>query len=150
MSDELRPRTRLVHAGTRRSQYGETSEAIFLTQGFVYPDAETAEARFISSGPDEFVYARYGNPTTRMFEDRIASLEGAEDAFATASGMGAAGHTVEVSAAAAATARAVAPGMIHFIGRLRLLGAVRRPRVRGRRRSGASMANIAGQPALRW
>ncbi len=89
MSDELRPRTRLVHAGTRRSQYGETSEAIFLTQGFVYPDAETAEARFISSGPDEFVYARYGNPTTRMFEDRIASLEGAEDAFATASGMGA-------------------------------------------------------------
>lgn len=89
MSDELRPRTRLVHAGTRRSQYGETSEAIFLTQGFVYPDAETAEARFVTSGPDEFIYARYGNPTTRMFEDRIASLEGAEDAFATASGMAA-------------------------------------------------------------
>jgi len=83
------PRTRLVHGGTRRSQYGEMSEAIYLTQGFVYPDAETAEARFIESGPDEFIYARYGNPTVRMFEDRIAMLEGAEDAFATASGMAA-------------------------------------------------------------
>ena len=83
------PRTRLVHGGTRRSQYGEMSEAIYLTQGFVYPDAETAEARFIESGPDEFIYARYGNPTVRMFEDRIALLEGAEDAFATASGMAA-------------------------------------------------------------
>jgi len=65
------------------------SEAIYLTQGFAYPDAETAEARFITSGPDEFVYARYGNPTVRMFEDRMASIEGAEDAFATASGMAA-------------------------------------------------------------
>ena len=83
------PRTRAVHAGTRRSQYGEMSEAIFLTQGFVYPDAETAEARFAASGPDEFIYARYGNPTVAMFEDRIADLEGTEDAFATASGMAA-------------------------------------------------------------
>jgi O-succinylhomoserine sulfhydrylase len=78
-----------VHGGARRSQYGETSEAIFLTQGFVYPDAETAEARFIASGPDEFIYARYGNPTVRMFEERMATLEGAEAAFATASGMAA-------------------------------------------------------------
>ena len=83
------PRTRLVHAGTRRSQYGEVSEAIFLTQGFVYDTAEDAEARFIEAGPDEFIYARYGNPTVRMFEERIASLQGAEDAFATASGMAA-------------------------------------------------------------
>ncbi len=89
MSDDWQPRTRLVHGGTRRSQYGETSEAIFLTQGFVYPDAGTAEARFIASGPDEFIYARYGNPTVRMFEERMALLEGAEDAFATASGMAA-------------------------------------------------------------
>ena len=89
MSDDWSPRTRLVHGGTRRSQYGETSEAIFLTQGFVYPDAATAEARFIASGPDEFIYARYGNPTVRMFEERMAILEGAEDAFATASGMAA-------------------------------------------------------------
>jgi O-succinylhomoserine sulfhydrylase len=89
MSDDWSPRTRLVHSGVRRSQYGETSEAIFLTQGFVYPDAATAEARFIAAGPDEFIYARYGNPTVRMFEERMALLEGAEDAFATASGMAA-------------------------------------------------------------
>jgi O-succinylhomoserine sulfhydrylase len=87
-----RPRTRLVHAGHRRSAYGETSEAIFLTQGFVYPDAEAAEARFkgeLAEGEEGFVYARYGNPTVAMFEDRIAALEGAEAAFATASGMAA-------------------------------------------------------------
>jgi O-succinylhomoserine sulfhydrylase len=89
MSEDWSPRTRSVHGGSRRSQYGETAEAIFLTQGFVYPDAETAEARFIASGPDEFIYARYGNPTVRMFEERMALLEGAEDAFATASGMAA-------------------------------------------------------------
>ena len=82
-------RTRAVHAGTRRSQYGEVSEAIFLTQGFVYDTAEAAEARFVEIGPDEYIYARYGNPTVAMFEDRIAALEGAEAAFATASGMAA-------------------------------------------------------------
>lgn len=91
----MRPRTRLVHAGSRRSQYGETSEALFLTQGFLYPNAEAAEARF--KGEPEavgegFIYARYGNPTVAMFEDRIAAFEGAEAAFATASGM-AAVHT---------------------------------------------------------
>ncbi|RJL16534.1 O-succinylhomoserine sulfhydrylase [Paracoccus siganidrum] len=85
----LHPRTRAVHHGTRRSQYGEMAEAIFLTQGFVYDSAEQAEARFQGTGPDEFIYARYGNPTSRMFEDRIAALEGTEDAFATASGMAA-------------------------------------------------------------
>ncbi|MHC0053214.1 O-succinylhomoserine sulfhydrylase [Actibacterium sp. D379-3] len=82
-------RTKQVHAGTRRSQYGEVAEAIFLTQGFVYDTAEQAEARFVALGEDEFIYARYGNPTVRMFEERIAALEGAEDAFATASGMAA-------------------------------------------------------------
>jgi len=89
MTDGWKSRTRAVHGGTRRSQYGEVSEAIFLTQGFVYDTAEDAEARFIESGPDEFIYARYGNPTVAMFEERIAALEGAEDAFATASGMAA-------------------------------------------------------------
>ena len=83
------PRTKAVHAGTRRSQYGEMSEAIFMTQGFLYDTPEQAEARFIESDPDEFIYARYGNPTVKMFEDRIAALEGTEDAFATASGMAA-------------------------------------------------------------
>ncbi|MCT4332930.1 O-succinylhomoserine sulfhydrylase [Paracoccus sp. YLB-12] len=85
----LHPRTQAVHHGTRRSQYGEMAEAIFLTQGFVYDSAEQAEARFQGTGDDEFIYARYGNPTSRMFEDRIAALEGTEDAFATASGMAA-------------------------------------------------------------
>ncbi|MEP4199079.1 MAG: O-succinylhomoserine sulfhydrylase [Aliishimia sp.] len=89
MDNNWKKRTTAVHGGTRRSQYGEVSEAIFLTQGFVYDTAEAAEARFIESGPDEFIYARYGNPTVAMFEDRIAALEGAEDGFATASGMAA-------------------------------------------------------------
>ncbi|MDB9857718.1 O-succinylhomoserine sulfhydrylase [Amylibacter sp.] len=82
-------KTKLVHAGAKRSQYGELSEALYLTQGFLYESAEQAEARFIESGEDEFIYARYGNPTVRMFEERISVLEGAEDAFATASGMAA-------------------------------------------------------------
>ncbi len=82
-------RTVAVHGGARRSQYGEMAEAIYLTQGFAYPSAEAAEARFIKAGADEFIYARYGNPTVAAFEDRIAALEGAEAAFATASGMAA-------------------------------------------------------------
>jgi len=87
--DKWKKRTRAVHAGIRRSQYNEVSEAIFLTQGFVYDSAEEAEARFVKAGEDEFIYARYGNPTVAMFEDRIASLEGVEAGFATASGMAA-------------------------------------------------------------
>ncbi len=89
MSDNWKSGTKAVHAGTRRSQYGEVSESIFMTQGFVYETAEHAEQRFIETGDDEFIYARYGNPTVKMFEERIAALEGAEDAFATASGMAA-------------------------------------------------------------
>ena len=89
MTSDWNTRTKLVHSGIRRSQYGEVAEAIFLTQGFVYDTAEAAEARFVECGDDEFIYARYGNPTVRMFEERIAALEGSEDAFATASGMAA-------------------------------------------------------------
>ncbi len=89
MSSDWNRRTKLVHSGTRRSQYGEMAEAIFLTQGFVYPSAEAAEERFLHASDDEFIYARYGNPTTRMFEDRMAAIEGCEDAFACASGMAA-------------------------------------------------------------
>ena len=84
----LRPATRLVHGGTVRSQFGETSEAIFLTQGYVYPDMETAEARFKGESPG-FIYSRFSNPTVAMFEERMALLEGAEAARATASGMAA-------------------------------------------------------------
>jgi O-succinylhomoserine sulfhydrylase len=89
MMSDWNKRTKAVHHGIRRSQYGEVSEAIFMTQGFVYDSAEAAEARFIKAGADEFIYARYGNPTVAMFEDRIAALEGTEDGFATASGMAA-------------------------------------------------------------
>jgi O-succinylhomoserine sulfhydrylase len=84
----MRPATQLVHGGTQRSQFGETSEALFLTQGFVYPTMEAAEARF--NGEEKgFVYSRFSNPTVVMFEERMALLEGAEAARATASGMAA-------------------------------------------------------------
>ncbi|MGR3633622.1 MAG: O-succinylhomoserine sulfhydrylase [Limimaricola soesokkakensis] len=86
---QYRKRTRAVHAGSRRSQYGEVSEAIYMTQGFVYDSAEAAEQRFVKIEGDEFIYARYGNPTVAMFEERLASLEGAEAGFACASGMAA-------------------------------------------------------------
>ncbi|MEO1328314.1 MAG: O-succinylhomoserine sulfhydrylase [Pseudomonadota bacterium] len=90
LSPDAGARTRLVHAGSRRSQYGETSEALFLTQGFLYDSAEAAEARFQGEGPeDRYIYARYGNPTVAMFEDRLAAYEGAEACFASASGMAA-------------------------------------------------------------
>lgn len=95
----LRPATTLVHAGTLRSQFGETSEAMFLTQGYVYETAESAEARFKGEQPG-FIYSRYANPTVDMFERRMCALEGAEDARATASGMAA------VSAALLCSAKA--------------------------------------------
>ena len=79
-----RPETRLVQAGTLRSQFGETSEAMFLTQGFVYETAEQCEARFTGDEPG-YIYGRYSNPTISMFEARMASFEGAEAARATAS-----------------------------------------------------------------
>ncbi|KKX31900.1 O-succinylhomoserine sulfhydrylase [Rhizobium sp. LC145] len=87
-SNSWRPATQLVHGGTLRSQYGEMSEAIYLTQGFVYENSEAAEARF-KGETDGFIYARYGSPTNDMFEKRMCMLEGAEDARATASGMAA-------------------------------------------------------------
>ena len=84
----LHPSTLMIHTGMERSPFGEMSEPLFLTQGFAYPTAEAAEARF-KGEDDGFVYARYGNPTVATFEKRIAALESAEDAFATASGMAA-------------------------------------------------------------
>src|SRR5262245_43862292 len=102
MSEKKRtwkPQTTLVHAGTLRSGFGETSEAMFLTQGYVYETAEGAEARFKGEEPG-FIYSRYANPTVDMFEKRMCALEGAEDARATASGMAA------VSAALLCSAKA--------------------------------------------
>ena len=83
-----RPETRLVHSGTLRSQYVETSEALFLTQGFVYDSAEQCEARFKGEDPG-FLYSRFSNPNISMFERRMIELEGAEAARATATGMAA-------------------------------------------------------------
>ena len=83
-----RPETRLVHAGTLRSQYNEMSEAIYLTQGYRYESAEDCEARFSGKIPG-YVYSRYSNPTMDMFEKRMAALEGAEAARATVTGMAA-------------------------------------------------------------
>lgn len=86
--DEYSLATQMVHGGTMRSGFGETSEAMFLTQGFVYDSAEEAEARF-SGDAEGYVYSRYGNPTVEMFEQRMAALEGADVGRATASGMAA-------------------------------------------------------------
>ena len=93
MTDETlprrrRPATELVHGGSLRSQFGEMSEAMFLTQGFAYDDAEAAEARFKGEAPG-FIYSRFSNPTVAMFEERMRLLEGAAAARATASGMAA-------------------------------------------------------------
>jgi len=80
--------TQLVRGGMARTPYGEISEALFLTQSFAYPDAASADARFSGEKPG-FIYQRFANPTTQMFEDRLALLEGAEVCRATASGMAA-------------------------------------------------------------
>ena len=85
---KYRPETRLVHGGTLRSQFGETSEALYLTQGYVYENSLQAERRFKNEEPG-YQYSRFANPTVTMFEQRMALLEGAEAARATATGMAA-------------------------------------------------------------
>jgi O-succinylhomoserine sulfhydrylase len=85
---QYRPETRLVHSGTLRSEFGETSEGLFLTQGFVYGSAEECEARFKGQDPG-FIYSRFSNPTTGMFERRMIELEGAEACRSAATGMAA-------------------------------------------------------------
>src|ERR1700676_3901608 len=80
--------TRLVRGGLMRSPFGETAEALYLTQSLVYDSAESADARFAGTEAG-YIYARYGNPTVKMFEDRLALLEGAQLCRATASGMAA-------------------------------------------------------------
>ena len=84
----LRPQSRLIHGGSLRSGFDETSEAIFQTSGFVYRSAEEAENAFANDA-QRYVYSRFRNPTIAMFEQRMALYEGAEMAFATASGMAA-------------------------------------------------------------
>ena len=84
----MRPDTLLVHAGTERTPYGETAEALFLTSGFVYDDAEQAAATFNGTA-EHYQYSRFGNPTVTAFETRLAAIEGAESCRATATGMAA-------------------------------------------------------------
>ena len=87
-TSRYRPETRLVHSGTLRSEFGETSEGLFLTQGYVYDSAEQCEARFKGEDPG-YIYSRYSNPTITMFERRMIELEGAEAGRSTATGMAA-------------------------------------------------------------
>jgi O-succinylhomoserine sulfhydrylase len=84
----LHPDTLAVRAALERSQYGENSEALYLTSGYVQPSAQSAAARFANE-EEGFTYARYGNPTVASFEKRLASMEGTEGAIATSSGMAA-------------------------------------------------------------
>ena len=85
---DLTPETLAVRGGMRRTEFDETSEALFLTSGYVYSSAEEAESAF-AGDIDRFIYSRYGNPTVETFQDRISLIEGAEGAWATASGMAA-------------------------------------------------------------
>lgn len=87
-ASSYRPETRLIHSGVLRSQFNETAEALFLTQGFVYDTAEQCEARFNGDDPG-FIYSRFSNPNVSTFEQRMCALEGAEAGRATATGMAA-------------------------------------------------------------
>ncbi len=80
--------TQLIRAGSQRSQFGETSEALYLTSGYAYDSAEQAAARMAGDAPG-YVYSRYGNPTNQMLAERLSLLEGAQTCRVTASGMGA-------------------------------------------------------------
>lgn len=85
---EWGPDTTAVRAGLSRSPFDETAEALYLTSGYVYASADEA-ARAFSDDIDRFMYSRFGNPTVAMFEERMRAIEGAEAAFATATGMAA-------------------------------------------------------------
>src|SRR3954464_1368101 len=85
---KFRAATRLVHGGIQRSQFGETAEALYLTSGYVYDDAEQAEATFAGT-VDRYQYSRFANPTLSMLEERLCLIEGAEACRTTATGMAA-------------------------------------------------------------
>ena len=111
-----RDATRLVRGGTQRSGFDETSEAIFMTSGYVYDSAEDAEKAF-KGETDRYIYSRYGNPTVTMFEERLALLEGASHCVATASGMAAvfACLASQVKAGERVVASRALFGSCHFI-----------------------------------
>jgi O-succinylhomoserine sulfhydrylase len=116
MSQAWRRQTLLVHGGSARSAFGETSEALFLTSGFRYGCAEDAAERFAGNQPG-FTYSRVANPTVRMFEERLALLEGAEEAAATATGMAAvnAALTSQLKAGDRVVAARLLFGSCHYI-----------------------------------
>jgi len=89
MAKKLRPDTLGVRAGTIRSDFGEHSEALVLSTSFVYKSAAEAARKFASTAPEDNIYSRFTNPTVKMFQDRLAALEGAEACVATATGMAA-------------------------------------------------------------
>ena len=113
---DWRPATRLVRGGQRRSEFRETSEALFLNSGFVYDDAAQAEAAF-NGEADVFIYSRYGNPTVATFEERLALLEGADQCRATATGMAAvfAAMLCQVKAGDRVVAASELFGSCHYI-----------------------------------
>ncbi len=138
-SKHWRPRTQAVHGGGQRSQFGETSEALFLTSGYVYTSAEEAAARFRGED-DGFIYSRFSNPTVGMFEERMAALEGAEAAWATATGMAA------VSSALLAMLRAGD----HVVGAKALFGSCRYIVEEMLPRFGITSTLIDGRDLAQW
>ncbi len=115
-STTWRTATRLVRGGTRRSPHCETSEALYMTSGYVYGSAEEAESSFVTDGT-RFVYSRFANPTVEMFQDRLAMLEGAAECRATASGMAAvyAALASQVKAGSRIVASRALFGSCHYI-----------------------------------
>ena len=85
---DLHSDTGLIHDGINRTNFNETSEAIFMTSGYIYNSAEEAEAAFKGEN-QRYIYSRYANPTVQIFQNRLREIEGAEACFATASGMSA-------------------------------------------------------------
>lgn len=113
---DLRPQTQLVRAGLSRSQFRETSEALYLNSGFVFETAAQAEAAFKGEN-DSYIYSRYGNPTVSVFEERLAALEGADMCRATATGMAAVFSSIacHVRAGERVVASRALFGSCHFI-----------------------------------
>lgn len=114
--ENLRPQTQLVRAGLARSQFRETSEALYLNSGFVFENAAQAEAAFKGEN-DSYIYSRYGNPTVSVFEARLAVLEGADMCRATATGMAAVFSSIacQLRAGERVVASRALFGSCHFI-----------------------------------
>ena len=115
-TSDYRPQTQLVRAGLNRSQFRETSEALYLNSGFVFESAGQAEAAFKGEN-DSYIYSRYGNPTVSVFEERLAALEGADMCRATATGMAAVFSSIacQLNAGERVVASRALFGSCHFI-----------------------------------